>query len=84
MMGVAEAKRVALSYNDLWAIAYEYAMNLEMPAPRAKHFADDFAYTFENMQRQYIASPRAFKALRGEEGHHYHDEDDRELEKLGA
>jgi hypothetical protein len=50
-------------YNELWCIAFEYAMNSGMSTHRAGVFAMDYARCFEEQPTGAICSPEDFVTI---------------------
>ena len=75
-MEYTEQERRALerpSYNYLYFIAMQYALNSPMTTHRAEQFAADYANTFDGIRREGICSPKAFVKVSATIDYHYHD-----------
>lgn len=61
----------AMSYNDLWAVAYAWASNAGMSLHRMEHFAADYAHFFTDHETTPPCKPANFVVILATLDYHY-------------
>ena len=61
-----------MTYNDLWLVAYQFAMYHQFAMHRAEQFAADYARYYEGTIERDVPTPGSFEVVQISLDFHYH------------